>query len=359
MLSPERASRYEELSRRFGNTPLYSINHIEVGNNNRILCKEEWLNRTWSHYDRVFFELLKQYEDSGYNHTTIYPGVSHIVETTSGNAGASLAWLCQELGYECTVFIPEDMPGFRIAQIQAFGANVVLTPAGEYIKGCNDKFVRYVKSKAVHKEHKRQRYETLIASGLSAEEAQTRIERYATMAVFNHSANQIALDAMYGLGREIVENLKNHELHYFVSALGNGNSLAGIGQALREEWPNIKILGVEPYECPCTFLQKFGVSEFEERYGEKPVLGPHNLIGTGGWGMQFDRITEYLSQVDDIVLVKEVDWRERFVQLEEREKKPVGRTSAACLHVALGIAERESHKNILTLFYDASWKYDG
>ena len=100
----QREKLYRELESRIGNTPILKLSlHLPYGN--RIFVKEEFRNPTGSHYDRVYIHLLKEIEKEG----KIVPGVTPLIETSSGNAGSSFAWLCRELGYQAEVIVPEGL----------------------------------------------------------------------------------------------------------------------------------------------------------------------------------------------------------------------------------------------------------
>jgi len=327
-LPPGRRKLYDQLQRSIGNTPLGRIDEIPVPNGNRIFFKEEYRNPTGSHYDRQFVRLLRALEAT----KEIMPGETSLIEATTGNAGASFAWLCRILGYKCRVVIPRDMPGARIAQIRSFGARITYSPGGKYVKGVIDKLRTELKSKK---------------------------ERCA-----NHAADEVhCIEAMRELGREILRDLNRkgiRNVDYFVVALGNGSSARGVGSVLAEE-RGTKIVGVEPFECPTYFLMRFGIDEFRKRYGEEPRCGPHSLLGTGAWDTEFQFVnaSKMLPKLEDIILVKQEEWEHRMKQLADAELQLVGRTSAACLHAALELAEAVSDKTFVVIFYDPAWKYLG
>jgi cysteine synthase A len=113
-----------------GDTPLYEIKSIrgkEEYNGCRIFCKEEYRNPTGSHYDRFWVEFFRSLE---LNRTINEGNIGNpIVETSTGNSGASFAWICRELGYkDYRVVIPADMPDTRKKQIESYGAKVHVSP---------------------------------------------------------------------------------------------------------------------------------------------------------------------------------------------------------------------------------------
>jgi cysteine synthase len=135
----ERDKLYQRVASCIVETPLYKIHNIAVPNGCQIFCKEEYLNPTGSHYDRFWVDYLRKQEDK--NHLSI---TDTLIETSTGNSGASFAWTCRALGFkDYHVVIPEDMPSVRIKQICELGATVKLSPAEEYVDGLIKTFNLY------------------------------------------------------------------------------------------------------------------------------------------------------------------------------------------------------------------------
>lgn len=325
-LSPERVALYKELGGIVGHTPLGELKKIRVPNGNRIFYKEEYLNPTGSHYDRAFIPLLRSMEEGG----KIEPGVTPLLETTTGNSGASFAWLCRILGYECEVFIPADMPAARFAQIRAYGAKLHFSPPGEYVVGLIDTFVDYLKH---HKGY-----------GLP-----------------NHAEDEVhVIGALADCGREIIDDLEKlgvKRIDYFISALGNGTTTRGLGTFLTRE-RRTKIVGVEPKESP-TILQMLFPDRFRQEFQFASQTGKHGLIGTGpGYtNFRFVNMQAIMKEIHNIITVDREEWQLQLRQLHDIEGKHVGHTSAACLHAALKIASEEYDKVFVLIFYDPYWKY--
>jgi cysteine synthase A len=292
--------------------------------------KEEYLNPTGSHYDRVFFALLGGLE----REDAIHPG-QELVETTSGNAGASFAWLCTALGFNPTVLIPEDMPPIRLAHLQALGAKVVGTPRREYVAGTIQFLRKYLR-----------------------ERKQADSPVYCT----NHAESEHSICGMREAGREIVQQLGGQgvtDAHYYISALGGGINLRGVAEVLSERWPNLGVIGVEPWAAPDNYIRLFP-GRFEETFKIPPTLSTHELLGIGRWGdtsYRFPHIEKMLGLLQDIILIRDGEWRDMSVRLRDQEAKHVGHTSAACLAAALQLAETTSRKNFVIMFYDPAWKY--
>lgn len=321
---------YERLSNVVGNTSLYEIKNIEIPNKCRIFCKEENTNPTGSHYDRFWVDYMQWFEyEKCRGH--IDPKVP-IVETSTGNSGASFAWICQALGFEdYRVVIPKDMPIARINQIRSYGAQTHFSPEGEYIQGLIDEFRKY-------KEELRSEYGYVYLPDHS-----------------NHGDK--CLNSMGNIANEMIEQLSNNGIakaDYFVSALGNGLTTKGIGQVLKRKYKKLKIVGMEPDESPTIYLEAKHLQK-PQTYGRT-----HGLIGTGPGNSNFlfPIINSYKDQINIFTQVKENDWKNTLKQLTTLEGKIVGHTSAACVYTALNIAkEAEEGSIILTVFYDSEWKY--
>ncbi|MBN4081356.1 pyridoxal-phosphate dependent enzyme [Caldithrix abyssi] len=326
MIEKTRRQRFKQIESTIGSTHLHEIETIEIPNGNRIFCKEEWTNPTGSHYDRVYIKLLYEYEKAG----KIIPGETHLVETTSGNAGVAFAWLANELGYSATVIIPEDMPKPRVYEMQDYGAEIIFSKAGQYVKGVVRKLREYlIQYKNAHNN---------------------------PAFCLDHSRRKTSFIALYSIAKEINQQLSEQGLSpdYFIGAIGNGTTTVGIYNYFKDKGKPIKMFGVEPFESPVFFNQKFP-GRFKNNYGKEPEFKAHNLIGAGGWGVKFPNV--HLDTFEDIYLCKENKWQEYVDILQYSEKKPVGRTSAACILSAVRLSEKIKNKNIFTLFYDPLWKY--
>jgi cysteine synthase A len=342
-LLPERQEIFDKLEKQIGKTDLVEIKYsqIEIPNGNRIFAKLEYQNPTGSHYDRYWIRLFRTREDSehnthsgsGKNRKRIYPGQSFsIIETTTGNSGASFAWVCRELGYPCEVLIPADMPNARLEQIKYYGAKIHKTPKGKYVKGLTERFrqqLAYDKGDYVYT---------------------------------NHATDQEdGVSAIEELGNEIAEYFENSKLSvdYFVSALGNGLTTRFIGKALLNHFKSIKIIGVEPFESP-TVYSIWDPIKLKEEYGTVDFKSNHELIGTGpGEGVVFPNMRKVISDnmLSDIILEKHDEWIIRDKQLNAIPNLSVGHTSAACFDAAMKLANNVQNKNIVVIFYDSQWKY--
>ena len=327
-----RSERYRTLYGEIGHTPLYEIRYISIPNGNRIFAKEEYQNPTGSHYDRVFLRLFEGLEEEG----LITTG-DELVETTSGNAGASFAWLCSILGYKGTVLIPEDMPVTRIAQIRSFGVNVHFTPARQYVSGVIEGLRGFLRLQA---------------------------EKGRRIYCLNHAESRHSVDGMRSCGYEILEQLREHgagQPDFFIAALGGGISASAICDVLDEQSPSTKTIGFEPFEAPENYIRRYP-GRFESTYGMAPALGPHELLGIGRWGdtsYTFPHIETLLPRLSEIMLITQDRWMAADRDLRVVEAKFVGHTSAAALSAALDLCRTIHDTTVVIIFYDPSWKYLG
>lgn len=348
-MEKNREALYKHLEKRIGHTPLYEIKHIAEDfrkkNKIRIFAKEEYRNPTGSHYDRVYLTLLRELEKSG----TIRPGQT-LIEATSGNAGASFAWLCRILGFKPLIVISKGMPNIRPLHMFFLGGDeckIIFSEKGKYAKGAADRLKDVI-----------------------IKDKKLPTNRRKKIWCPNHAVDYNAILGMKDCGQEIISELKKNstKLDYFVPALGAGVHVRGIGEKFREDGytKDVKIVGTEPFEAPDNFRKKYP-KRFKELFKvdpEKFELKSHGLLGSGSWAGGSDifvHIREVLKweNFEDIVLVKPENWRATKEDLIFKECKHVGRTSAACLWASLEYAKRNdiTNKNFLIIFYDPAWKY--
>jgi cysteine synthase len=331
-LSPERLALYDRLASQIGRTPLYELEHMEISNECRIFCKGEHKNPTGSHYDRETLALLRGKEEEG----VIAPGPDGLplFETTTGSSGASLAWLCRVLGFTCQIVIPGDMPAARIHQIESYGAEVVHAEEGMYIGG----LVARVRELIGDKE---------------------QVRKYR---VTDHSTDlKYGPAAMEALGLEILEDLKalgQGAPNYLVCMVGTGISAHGLTCALR---PNgTSLVAVEPRESP-TLLRRRFPEIFKLEYPGGHSDQRHEIYGTAvgqDANHVFKNTEQVLPFIEVMLLVDRSDWKRTQVELMDLEGHHVGHSSAACIWAARQLAKKVPPRStILTIFYDASWRY--
>ena len=332
-LASEREEVYKRAESKVGNTPLYEIEKIEIPNNNHIFAKEEYLNPTGSNFDRIYPYLFKEAEKKGY----IIPGVTPVIEATTGNAGASFAWVARELGFnDVTVIIHEDAPKSRTEQIKSYGAKILFSPKGQYTKGYVELLEKVLKEDKEKKGGK-------IGENLKRLYAVTKILQEARLPYYK------LVDEAYQQLKEKFGEKSNFD--YFLSIVGSGTIISGVGKRLKQLSPDIKIIAIEPAESPALSALKEGKILYQEKM-------PHHMFGAIPFSLPKEKLNINFDIIDEIRKVESNEWQKLMKQLDEKENKKVGRSSAAELAVALELAEEIRNKNILITFHDPSWKYE-
>jgi cysteine synthase len=204
---------YDDVTKLIGNTPLVRINRITDGAAGTVLAKLEFYNPASSVKDRIGVSMVDAAEESG----ELRPGGT-IVEATSGNTGIALAMVGAARGYRVVLTMPDSMSKERRALLRAYGAELVLTPAAEGMKG------------AVTKAEEIGSADNAVLVRQFANPANPEIHRRTT-------AEEIWKDT----GGDIAA---------FVSGIGTGGTITGVGQVLRPRVPDLKIFAVEPAASP-------------------------------------------------------------------------------------------------------------
>ena len=203
---------YNNITEVFGNTPLVKLNKIMTNSSATVLAKLEFYNPTSTVKDRLAIAMVDAAEKSG----ALKPGGT-IVEATSGNTGIALAMVGAARGYKTILTMPESMSSERKALLRAFGAELILTPAAEGMKGAVAQAETYKDSGAVYVSQ----FEN---------EAGPDIHRRTT-------------------GEEIWRDTDG-TVDAVVSGIGTGGTITGVGQLLKSKNPAIRIFGVEPAASP-------------------------------------------------------------------------------------------------------------
>lgn len=204
---------YNNITEAFGNTPLVLLNRVTDGAPATVYSKLEFYNPTASVKDRLAIEMVDSAERSG----ELKPGGS-IVEATSGNTGIALAMVGAARGYKVILIMPDSMSMERRTLLLAYGAQLVLTPAAEGMRG------------AVSKAEEIALETGAVAVRQFANPAGPKIHRETTAA-------EIWRDT-------------NGSVDIFIAGIGTGGTITCVGQALKELNPNIKIIAVEPLASP-------------------------------------------------------------------------------------------------------------
>lgn len=286
-----------------GKTPLIEIERYKAAKkiNNNLFAKVEFFNPGGSVKDRVGLKLIKQaYQDGLINEKTT------IIEPTSGNTGIGLAIACAIYGNELILTMPETMSIERQKLLKAYGAKIVLTSAKKGMQGSVDK----------------------------ANELADKIENSYIPGQFVNPNNPLAHQESTAL--EIIEDF-NDDIDYFVTGIGTGGTITGIARVLKEKYPNIKIVGIEPEDSPLI---------------SKGKAGPHDLQGIGA---NFIPDILDLDLIDSIITVSSEDAYQASRLLAKKEGLLVGITAGAALHGASKLPGED--KNIVVLLPDTGERY--
>ena len=286
-----------------GNTPLVRLERIVPEGAAEVLGKLEARNPSGSVKDRIALSMVEAAEREG----LIKPGDT-LVEPTSGNTGIGLAMVCARKGYKLVLTMPEDYSVERRRLLERFGAELVLTPAIEGMTG------------AVH------------AAGELVEK-----HGYFMPQQFENPANPEVHRRT--TGPEIVR-ATGGQLDAFVAAVGTGGTITGVGELLREEQIDVRIVAVEPARAPV--LQG----------------GRAGLHGIQGIGASF--IPSVLNQdiYDEIISVRDEDAYEMTERLTKEEGLLVGISSGANVWAALQVArELGAGKRVVTMLCDTGERY--
>jgi len=277
---------YDDATALVGNTPLVRINKITDGAPATVVGKLEFYNPANSVKDRIGVAIIDAAEASG----DLKPGGT-IVEATSGNTGIALAFVGAARGYDVVLTMPESMSKERRALLRAFGAELILTPASEGMKGAVNKADEVVAERP-----------GAILARQFANEANPAIHRKTT-------AEEIWADT-------------DGEIDILVAGIGTGGTITGVGQVLKERKPGIQIVAVEPAESPIL-------------NGGQP--GPHKIQGIGANFVPEILDTTVYDEVIDVDAETAVTYARRAAA---EEGLLVGISSGAALYAAKLLAER-------------------
>jgi cysteine synthase A len=302
---------FEDITRTIGNTPLVRLRRVTDGAGGIVMAKLENANPCWSVKDRIGVSMIDAAERDGkIKNDTI------IVEPTSGNTGIGLAFVCAARGYKLMVTMPESMSLERRRLLKAFGAEIVLTPAAEGMPGAVRKAEEIVKNNS----------NTFMPQQFK-NPANPEIHRKTT-------AEEIWRDT--GGACDI-----------FVSGVGTGGTITGVGEVIKKKKPSFRCIAVEPAKSP-VLTQK--------RNGDALKPGPHKIQGIGA-GFVPDILN--MGIIDEIIQVQEEDAFAMARRLAAEEGMLCGISSGAAAHVAVQVAKRpeSAGKTIVVVLPDLGERY--
>jgi len=277
---------FDSVTQLIGNTPLVRLNRVTQGAKAEVVAKLEFQNPGGSVKDRIALSMIEAAEAAG----RLSPDTV-ILEPTSGNTGIGLAMIAAAKGYRCTLIMPDTMSQERRKLLRAYGAELILTPGSEGMKG------------AIRR----------------AQELAGADPRYFIPQQFENPANPEV--HRRSTAEEIWRDTAGH-IDILVSGVGTGGTLTGVGQALRERLPGLRIVAVEPADSPVLS-------------GGAP--GPHKIQGIGAG---FVPAVLDAGLIDEIVKVTNEEALDMARRLPREEGLLVGISSGAAVHAAVQLALR-------------------
>ena len=284
------ASIFSDIGKTIGNTPVVRLHKVVQDLEADLLAKLEFFNPLGSVKDRIGVSMIEAAEGEG----RIHPDTL-IVEPTSGNTGISLAFVCAAKGYRLCLTMPDTMSIERRKLLEHLGAELVLTPGGEGMKGAIAKA------------------EEILASSKDAYMPDQ----------FKNPANP---EIHRRTTAEEIWNDTDGAVDIFVSGVGTGGTITGVSEIIKARKPSFKAIAVEPADSPVLS-------------GGKP--GPHKIQGIGA-GFVPDVLN--VDVVDEIVTVTNEDAFETARQLAREEGLLCGISSGAAVWVALQVGKRQENK---------------
>ncbi|MBY4798273.1 cysteine synthase A [Collinsella sp. AGMB00827] len=300
---------YTSIDQLIGKTPLLELTHTQAteGLSARILAKLEYFNPAGSVKDRIARAMLDDAEVRGV--IKQHAGFT-IIEPTSGNTGVGLASVAAARGYRLMITMPETMSIERRRLMRAYGAELVLTPGSEGMKGAIAK----------------------------AQELAKTIEKSFIPSQFENPANPSA--HLRTTGPEIWEDTEG-EVDIFVAGVGTGGTVSGVGAYLKEQKPEVQIVAVEPASSPVLSQGK---------------PGPHKIQGIGA-GFIPDVLNTRIY--DEVITITDDEAFEAGRAMGHREGVLVGISSGAAIAAAIQLAKRQENagKTIVALLADTGERY--
>ena len=294
----------ENITQIIGNTPVVKLRNVVDEDAADVYVKLEYQNPGGSVKDRIALAMIEKAEKEG----KIKPGDT-IVEPTSGNTGIGLAFVCAAKGYKAVFTMPETMSSERRNLLKAYGAELVLTPGSEAMKGA------IKKAKELKEEY-----------------------GYFEPQQFENPANP----EVHALttGPELVEQFEGKQIDAFLAGVGTGGTLSGVGKVLKEKYPNVEIVAIEPEGSPVLS-------------GGEP--GPHKLQGLGA-GFVPDTLNTNIY--DSIIKVGNETAMETSRRVAKEEGILAGISSGAAIYAAIEKAkELGKGKTVVTVLPSNGERY--
>jgi cysteine synthase A len=289
---------YNNVTELIGNTPVVRLNKLVDRLGAEVLVKLEYLNPGLSVKDRIGVNMIEEAEKSG----LITPGKTTIIEPTSGNTGIALAFVCAAKGYKLILCMPDTMSTERRMLLRGYGASIELTEGAKGMRGAVNKALEL---------HESDPDNTFIPQQFE-------------------NANNPAIH-IKTTAREIIRDLDGN-LDFFVSGVGTGGTITGVGTVLKAEIPDVKIVAVEPSNSPV----------ISQSLADIPLApAPHKIQGIGAGFIPGVLNT---SLIDEVITVSNEAAVETARDAMQREGLAVGISSGAAIWAAIEIAKRPENK---------------
>jgi cysteine synthase A len=302
---------HDDITQCIGNTPLVRFRRIAEGCVATIAGKMENLNPLWSVKDRIAAAMIDAAERDG-----LIKDDTVFIEPTSGNTGIGLAYVCGARGYKLKVTMPESMSLERRRMLKALGADLILTPAAEGMPG------------AVRK----------------AEEILAENKNYVMPQQFKNPANP---EIHRKTTAEEIWRDTDGQVDIFVSGVGTGGTITGVGEVLKQRKSSVKIVAVEPANSP-VLTQK--------RAGQPLKPGKHTIQGIGA-GFIPDILN--VGIIDDVIQVTDDDAMETARNAAKQDGLMIGISSGAAAWAAIQLGKKPENKGklIVVILPDLGERY--
>ena len=308
---------FDNVLQLIGNTPLIKLNRMTANFDGEFFAKVEAFNPGHSSKDRIALHIIEEAERQG----LLSPGDT-IIETTSGNTGFSIAMVSIIKGYECILAVSSKSSADKIDMLKSMGAKVYVCPA--HVKA-DDPRSYYQVAKRLHEENKGSIY-------------------------INQYFNQLNIDAHYNTTGPEIWNQTDGEITHLVACSGTGGTISGISKYLKEQNPNVKVIGVDAYG---SVLKKY----HETREFDDKEIYPYRIEGLGKnlipTATDFDLIDKFVKVTDE-------ESAHTAREISNSEGLFVGYTSGAAMQAIKQLTEEGEFKptdKVVVVFPDHGSRY--